>query len=78
MRFIVEIKNEDGSASVLSRGEHGQPRRELEALAERWRASLLFGNAQIRVAEDRPERRAPVPIARAEAEADEMAEGFLT
>ena len=77
MRFVVEVGNQDGSCSVLSRGEHGQARKELEVLAERWRASLLFGNANIRVVQDRPERRAAVPVARAEVVFGEMAESFL-
>ena len=73
MRHLVQVETEDGWAT-LNRGQHGQPRRELGVLAEQWRVSLLFGDARIRVAEDRPERQAHAPVARIEVE--QVAEAF--
>jgi hypothetical protein len=65
MKLVIQVGTDDGWAT-LTLGEHGQPRSEIEVMADRWRASHLFGGAPIRVVEDRPERH---PGARVAAEA---------
>lgn len=63
MSLLIQVENDDGTWSVLTRGGHGQPRQELNLMADRWRASLLFGGARVRVVDERLERRVAQPAA---------------
>ena len=62
--MLVQVENEDGTWSTLNRGAPGEPPQELAVLAERWRASLVFGTARIRVTERQAERWPPDLAAR--------------
>jgi len=67
--LIVQVEDTGGIWSTRSCGAPGQSRRELELLAERWRTSRVFGDARIRVVDERLERRA---VERSAAALDEV------
>jgi hypothetical protein len=53
--IVVQVENGDGTWSTLNRGSVGQDPRELALMADRWRASRLFGGARVRIVDARAE-----------------------